>query len=118
RDLVVRRSPDAPSGDGYMGGGLQVLARLAASPLRFVPGAAARVPAVLRELGERRRAIPDARRLPPNPGLALQALSGCLGSDETLRIRYLNLLAASMDRSRAAEVHPGFLGVLRQMTSD
>jgi hypothetical protein len=118
RDLVVRPRTDMQPGDGDIGGGLQVLARLAASPLRFVPSAAARVPIVLRELGERRRAIPDARRLPPNPGLALQALSGCLGSDETLRIRYLNLLAASMDRATAAQVHPGFVGVLRQMTSD
>jgi hypothetical protein len=118
RDLMVRPRADLQPGDSDIGGGLQVLARLATSPLRFVPQAAARVPAVLRELGERRRAIPEARRLPPNPALAMQALSGCLANDETLRIRYLNLLAASMDRATAAQVHPGFLAVLRQMTPD
>jgi hypothetical protein len=118
RDLVVRPRSELPPTDGDLGAGLQVLARLAASPLRFVPQAAARIPLMLRELGERRRAIPAARRLPPNPGLTLQALSGCLTGDETMRIRYLNLLAASMDSATAPRVHPGFLEVLRQLTPD
>jgi hypothetical protein len=118
RDLVVRPRTDLHPGDGDLGGGLQVLARLAASPLRFVPGAAARVPMVLRELGERRRAIPAPRRLPPNPTLAMHALAGCFGADETLRTRYLNLLAASMDSATARQVHPGFVAVLRQLTPD
>jgi hypothetical protein len=38
--------------------------------------------------------------------------------DSTMRERYLNLLAASMDGARADRVHPGFLEVLRQLTSD
>jgi hypothetical protein len=118
RDLVVRPHLDLAVADGDLGGGLQVLAGLAASPLRFVPDAVTRIPAMLRELGERRRAIPPTRRLAPNPGLALQALSGCVTADETLRTRYLNLLAASMDSATARQVHPGFLGVLRQMTPD
>jgi hypothetical protein len=117
RDLVVRPKLDLPN-DGDLGGGLQVLARLAASPLRFVPGAAARVPQVLRELGERRRAIPARRRIAPQPTLALQALSGCFSADETLRTRYLNLLAAAMDSATARQVHPGFVAVLRQLTPD
>jgi hypothetical protein len=36
----------------------------------------------------------------------------------TMRERYLNLLAASMDESTAARVHPAFLAVLRQLTPD
>ena len=118
RDLVVRPKLNATASDGDLGGGLQILARLAASPLRLVPQSASRIPSMLRELGERRRAIPPARRLAPDPVLALQALTGCLSSDEILRARYLNLLAASMDRATSRQVHPGFLTVLRQLTPD
>ncbi len=118
RDLVVRPKLNGTASDGDFGGGLQVLARLAASPLRLVPQTAARIPNLLRELGERRRAIPPSRRLAPDPVLALQALTGCLSGDEVLRTRYLNLMAASMDRATARHVHPGFLTVLRQLTPD
>ena len=118
RDLVVRPKVDPQGADGDLGGGLQILARLAASPLSFLPQAATRIPLMLRELGERRRAIPARRRLAPDPTLALHALAGCLSADETLRTRYLNLLAASMDRATSRQVHPGFLTVLRQLTPD
>ena len=118
RDLVVRPKLDLGTADGDLGGGLQVLVRLAAAPLRFAPQAATRIPAVLRELGERRRAIPPRRRLAPDPSLALQALKGCFTGDEILRTRYLNLLAASMDRATARQLHPGFVNVLRQLTPD
>ena len=73
---------------------------------------------MLRELGERRRGIPPARRTIPNPALALGAITGSLTNDEVLRERYLNLLAAAMDRATAGQVHPGFLDVLRQLTPD
>jgi Abortive infection alpha len=118
RDLVVRPDRDLGTGSGDLGGGLQMLARLAAAPLRFAPQAATRIPLVLRELGERRRAIPARRRAAPDPMLALQALRGCFSADDVLRTRYLNLLASSMDRSTAAQVHPGFLTVLGQLTAD
>ncbi len=104
--------------DRDLGSGLQVLIKLASAPLRSLPETAARLPLILRELGERRRGIPAARRTMPNPALALGALSGSLTSDEVLRTRYLNLLAASMDRATSGQVHPGFLTVLRQMTPD
>jgi hypothetical protein len=118
RDLVVRPRSGDQMADGDLGSGLQVLVRLASAPLRFLPGTAARLPAMLRELGERRRGIPLARRTVPNPALALGALTGGLTNDDVLRTRYLNLLAASMDRATAGQVHPGFLAVLRQMTAD
>ena len=118
RDLVVRPRLDLQPSDGDLGGGLQMLARVAASPLGLLPQAAARMPAVLRELGERRRAIPAARRVSPDPVLAVQAMGGCLSGDDTKRTRYMNLLAASMDRATARQVHPGFLAVLRQVSTD
>ena len=117
RELMVR--PRATNGaETNLGGGLQVVARLAMSPLGFVPQAAARVPGMLRELGERRRAIPERRRQAPNPVLAAQILSGSLRVDDVLRERYLNLLAATMDSATARRVHPAFVQVLRQFTPD
>lgn len=117
RDLVVRPRSDQMA-DSDLGSGLQVLVKLASAPLRFLPETAARMPLMLRELGERRRGIPPARRTIPNPAMALGALTGGLTSDDVLRTRYLNLLAASMDRATSGHVHPGFLSVLRQMTPD
>ncbi len=118
RDLVVRPKFDFGSAEGDLGGGLSLLARLVTAPFAFAPQAATRIPAVLRELGERRRAIPARRRMAPDPTLALQALKGCFTADEVLRTRYLNLLASAMDRATARQVHPGFLTVLRQLTPD
>ncbi|HVR63548.1 MAG TPA: DUF4393 domain-containing protein [Polyangia bacterium] len=117
RALMVRPRADG-GGQTALGGGLQVVARLAMSPLGFVPQAAARVPGILRELGERRRAIPEGRRQAGNPVLIAQLLSASLRADEVLRERYLNLLAASMDSASSRSVHPAFLEVLRQITPD
>jgi len=118
RDLVVRPRSDDQMADRDLGSGLQVLVKLAAAPLRSLPETAARLPSMLRELGERRRGIPPARRTIPNPALALGAITGSLTNDDVLRTRYLNLLAASMDRATSGHVHPGFLTVLRQLTPD
>ena len=118
RDLVVRPKLEFGTAEGDLGSGLSVLVRLVTAPLGFAPQAATRIPAVLRELGERRRAIPPRRRTAPDPAIALQALKGCFTADDVTRTRYLNLLAASMDRATARQVHPGFLTVLRQLTPD
>jgi len=118
RDLVVRPRNDDPMADRDLGSGLQVLVKLASAPLRSLPETAARLPQMLRELGERRRGIPPARRTVPHPALALGAITGSLTNDDVLRTRYLNLLAASMDRATSGQVHPSFLAVLRQMTPD
>jgi hypothetical protein len=117
RDLVVRPARElALSAD--VGGGLQALAQLALAPLRHVPDVAARVPGTLRDLGERVSAIPGDRRRAPAVAFAAQALAASVRNDATMRERYLNLLAASMDGARADRVHPGFLEVLRQLTPD
>jgi hypothetical protein len=119
RALMVRpgRELQLGGGDGPVAG-LQALAQLALAPLRAVPDVAARVPATLRELGERVAAIPGGQRRAPTVAFAAQALAGSVRQAPTMRERYLNLLAAAMDRSRADRVHPAFLEVLRQMTPD
>jgi hypothetical protein len=112
RDLASFGSP------AELGGGLQALAQLALAPLRHLPDVAARVPGTLRDLGERVASIPGARRRAPAFAFAAQALAASVRNGATMRERYLNLLAASMDDARADRVHPGFLEVLRQLTPD
>ncbi len=63
-------------------------------------------------------AIPGARRRAPALGFAAQALVSGMRQGATMRERYLNLLAAAMDSETSARVHPAFLSILRQMTSD
>ena len=101
-----------------VGGGLQAIAQLALAPLRHMPDVAARVPGTLRDLGERVSSIPGGRRRAPAFAFAAQALAASVSNGATMRERYLNLLAASMDAARADRVHPGFLEVLRQLTPD
>src|SRR6516162_2109869 len=117
RDLVVRPARDLALST-ELGGGLRALGELALAPLRHVPDVAARVPGTLRDLGERVAAIPGGRRRAPALAFAAQALAASVRNDRTMRERYLNLLAASMDGARADRVHPGFLEVLRQLTPD
>src|SRR5882672_11024012 len=117
RDLVVRPARDLAF-SAELSGGLQALAQLALAPLRNVPDVAARVPGTIRDLGERVSAIPGGRRRAPAMAFAAQALVASVRNDATMRERYLNLLAASMDVARADRVHPGFLEVQRQLTSD
>jgi hypothetical protein len=115
RDLVLRREL---GGSGGLGGGLSAMAMMAVAPLRQLPEIATQVPGTLRDLGERMTAIPAARRRAPALAFAAQALAGSVRYGSTLRERYLNLLAASMDGETAARVHPAFLTVLRQLTPD
>jgi hypothetical protein len=117
RDLVVRPARDLAL-SGEVSGGVRAIAGLALAPLRHVPEVAARVPGTLRDLGERVSAIPGARRRAPAVAFAARALAASVRNDATMRERYLNLLAASIDGARADRVHPGFLEVLRQLTPD
>jgi hypothetical protein len=117
RDLMLRPGREIALG-GNFGGGLAAMAGLAAGNLRHLPEMAARLPGTLRDLGERMTAVPGARRRAPALAFAAQALAGSVRNGATLRERYLNLLAAAMDGDTAARVHPAFLNILRQLTSD
>jgi Abortive infection alpha len=68
---------------------------------------------------KRFEAIPEERRKTPDPEIAvplIQALS-YTAQNETLREMYLNLLANSMDTSKAKDVHPSFVELIKQMNS-
>jgi hypothetical protein len=125
RDLVVSSARSAALSSVYqgptpsLGSGLRTLARLAVGPISSVPRTAARLPELLRELGERGLAIPaDRRRTPKNAGLALKALAGFVRGDRDVRDGYLSLLTASMDRIVADDVHPAFVDLLGQIDGD
>jgi Abortive infection alpha len=117
RDLMLRPGREIGLG-GNFGGGLGAMAMLAAGNLRQLPDMAVRLPSTLRDLGERMTAIPGARRRVPALAFAAQALAGSVRHGATMRERYLNLLAAAMDETTAAKVHPAFLSILRQLTAD
>jgi hypothetical protein len=116
RDLVLR--PGRELAGSALGGSLGAIAMLAAAPLRQLPDIAAQLPGTIRDLGERVNAIPGARRRAPALMFAAQALAGSVRQGATMRERYLNLLAASMDGQTSAHVHPAFLAVLRQLVAD
>jgi hypothetical protein len=117
RDLILPPGRELGFG-GNFGGGLGAMAMLAAGNLRHLPGMAARLPGTMRDLGERMTAIPGARRRAPALAFAAQALAGSVRHGATMRERYLNLLAAAMDETTAARVHPAFLSILRELTPD
>jgi hypothetical protein len=116
RDMVV--SPNRPTAGGDVTAGLRTLARVAFAPLSSVPKTAARLPELLRTLGERGLAIPAARRRTPNAGLALRALAGFVRADGAIRDGYLSLLTATMDRAVADHIHPSFIDLLAQLGGD
>jgi hypothetical protein len=117
KDLVVRPGGGG-SGSGDVQGGLRTLARVALAPLSQVPAAAARLPELLRTLGERGLAIPPERRRTPNASLALRALAGFVRGEGEVRDSYLSMLTATMDRAVADAVHPSFIDVLGQLSGD
>lgn len=78
----------------------------------------------LRRTGEALRdkasRIPEQRQCDPEPNVAVPAImqvSYCYDSDE-LREMYANLLATAMDSLEKSHVHPGFVGIIQQLTPD
>ena len=55
--------------------------------------------------------------LPQIAGPALEALK-YTGHDESLREMFAKLLATAMDKRTAAEVHPSFVEIIKQLSSD
>lgn len=69
---------------------------------------------------QRLASVPPENIQPPNPNVAGQAmlqLSFC-ADEEHLRELYANLLAAAMNKSTASAVHPAFVHVIQQLSSD
>ncbi|MBC8133926.1 MAG: DUF4393 domain-containing protein [Deltaproteobacteria bacterium] len=116
RDLVV--SPARSGAPPDLGSGLLTLARVALAPISSLPRAAARLPELLRTLGERGLSIPSERRRTPNASMALRALAGFVRADGEIRDGYLSMLTATMDRDAADDIHPAFIDLLGQLGGD
>lgn len=71
-------------------------------------------------VSEKLRNTPEEEITSPKPNVAgptLEALRYA-GHEESLRDMYANLLASSMDAVTAANAHPGFVEILKQITPD
>lgn len=64
--------------------------------------------------------IPKEHILTPDPKIAVPAIEALryTGHDEHLRELYANLLANAMDKDTIREAHPGFVEILKNLSSD
>lgn len=70
------------------------------------------------KVAEKLNNVPSNRITPPNPNIAgpiLEALKYA-GHEDTLSDMYANLLATSLDSNVAANAHPAFVEVIKQLT--
>lgn len=75
---------------------------------------------VQNRVSEKLKSIPQENIITPDPavvGPALEALR-YTGNNETLRELYANLIANSMDKETVKKAHPGFVEIIKNMTSD
>lgn len=107
-----------------LGTGLQTIAKtvhIALAPIAaFVWGYEQIKEYVTQAVAKRLKQVPPERIITPSPivaGPTLEALR-FTGHDPTLRELYANLLATSMDADTAAEAHPAFVEILKQLTPD
>lgn len=72
------------------------------------------------ELNEKTSSIPPEELQEPRAFIAGPALQGMSFSvdDDQLRNLYLNLISSDMDKRIRADVHPAFVEIIRQFTSD
>lgn len=75
---------------------------------------------VQQKVSEKLKNVPEENIVTPEPsvvGPALEALR-FTGSNETLSELYANLIANSMDKETLKKAHPGFVEIIKNMTSD
>jgi len=75
---------------------------------------------VQNRVAEKLNEIPEENIITPDPsvvGPALEALR-YTGNNDTLRELYANLIANSMDKDTVKTAHPGFVEIIKNMTSD
>lgn len=63
---------------------------------------------------------PEDQIITPKPNIAVPAIEALRysGHEEEIADLFANLLAASMDRSKAGSVHPAFVELIKQLTPD
>ena len=71
-------------------------------------------------IAKKAESIPPENRQPPDPtttAKVIPALNAVFG-EENLREMFLNLLAATMDKTKAGNIAPAFVEVIRQLSPD
>ena len=73
-----------------------------------------------KRLGEKLADIPEENIVSPPPNIAGPAIEALryIGYDDQLRELYANLLAAAMNKATAPEAHPGYVELLKNLSSD
>lgn len=95
--------------------------RMVLSPIRGLVGGLERVAKWLVDaLNKRLKNTPEAKLVGPNPRIAYPAIQALVYSidDEVIREMFANLLAADMDLDRKDGVHPAFVELIKEMTSE
>ena len=105
--------------------GVQMLAEKGKAALVSVKGVVMLLPRkvmdfVNKRLAKKAESIPPENRQPPDPMILGDALPALNARFEQLLLRemFLNLLAASMDKTRASDALPAFVEVIKQITPD
>ncbi|MCQ9633637.1 DUF4393 domain-containing protein [Chryseobacterium sp. WG23] len=75
---------------------------------------------ISKRVSEKLDKIPTENITTPDPKIAVPAIEALryTGSDEYLRELYANLIANSMDKATMRNAHPGFVEILKNLTSD
>lgn len=75
---------------------------------------------ISRRVSEKLESIPQENIVTPDPKIAVPAIEALryTGHDENLRELYANLIANSMDKNTIREAHPGFVEILKNLSSD
>jgi hypothetical protein len=92
---------------------------MALAPLRGLVWSWDKIEAWLTATVERKleeRAVPNERISTPDPDVAVPAIEALRYTK--LKEQYANLLATSMDTATAADAHPSFVEILKQLTPD
>lgn len=75
---------------------------------------------VTRRVSEKLRNVPQGNITTPSPQIAGPAIEALrfAGHDENLRELYANLIANAMDKGTVNKAHPGYVDIIKNITSD
>lgn len=75
---------------------------------------------ISKRVSEKLESIPEEDIISPDPKIAVPAIEALryTGHDENLRELYANLIANSMDKNTIRNAHPGFVEILKNLSSD
>lgn len=75
---------------------------------------------IYEKVGKKLEGVPPERIISPSPVIAVPTVQALMltAGEPTLGELYTNLLATAMDEGTSHDAHPGFVEIIKQMTSD